>query len=138
MFICDRHESAAMGAATRAWHGSPVSDVRSFTPDPGEDEGELLDGVTERRLIFGHTHLQFRRPATVGDVELVNPGSAGMPFDGDHRAAYALLADDGTLTHRRVAYDHASVPAALRERYGDADWAQLPGWRFTHAQFGGV
>jgi predicted phosphodiesterase len=131
-------ESAAIGDATRAWHGSPVSDVRSFTPEPGDDEAELLAGVTERRLIFGHTHLQFRRTATVGDTELVNPGSAGMPFDGDHRAAYALLAGDGTLTHRRVAYDHAAVPAALRARYGDAEWAQLPAWRFTHAQFAGV
>jgi predicted phosphodiesterase len=131
-------QSAAIGDATRAWHGSPVSDVRSFTPEPGEDEAELLDGVTEGRLIFGHTHLPFRRAAVAGDVELVNPGSAGMPFDGDHRAAYALLAEDGTIAHRRVAYDHPSVPAALRERYGDAEWARLPAWRFTHAQFGRV
>jgi predicted phosphodiesterase len=128
-------ESAAVGADTRAWHGSPVSDVRSFTPEPGDDEAELLEGVRERRLIFGHTHLPFRRTSAVGDVELVNPGSVGMPFDGDHRAAYALLADDGTLVHRRVAYDHASVPAALRERYGDAAWLAAPVFRFTHAQF---
>jgi predicted phosphodiesterase len=127
-------ESAPIGADTRAWHGSPVSDVRSFTPEPSDDEAELLDGVGERRLIFGHTHLPFRRAAAVGDVELVNPGSAGMPFDGDHRAAYALLVDDGTITHRRVAYDHASVPAALQERYGDAAWVQAPLSRFTYAR----
>jgi predicted phosphodiesterase len=131
-------ESAALGDDTRAWHGSPVSDVRSFTPDPGEDEAELLDGVAEQRLIFGHTHLPFRRRSTVGGVELVNPGSVGMPFDGDHRAAYALLAGDGTVTHRRVAYDHPSVPVALRERYGDAPWVQAPAHRFTHAQLAGV
>ena len=127
-------ESAAIDARTRAWHGSPASDVRSFTPEPGDDEAELLDGVRERRLIFGHTHLPFRRMSATGAVELVNPGSAGMPFDGDHRAAYALLADDGTLTHRRVAYDHAQVPAALRERYGDAAWIEAPVFRFTHAR----
>ncbi|HTN23091.1 MAG TPA: metallophosphoesterase family protein [Solirubrobacteraceae bacterium] len=132
-------ESAPVGAGTRAWHGSPVSDVRSFTPHPGDDEAELLAGVTERRLIFGHTHLPFRRMSTAGAVELVNPGSVGMPFDGDHRAAYALLdEDDGTLTHRRVAYDHGAVPLALRERYGDAAWVQAPAYRFTHAQLGGV
>jgi predicted phosphodiesterase len=128
-------ESAAIGADTRAWHGSPVSDVRSFMPEPDDDEADLLDGVRERRLIFGHTHLPFRRMSAVGDVELVNPGSVGMPFDGDHRAAYALLADDGTIAHRRVDYDHASVPAALRERYGDAAWLDAPVFRFTHAQF---
>jgi hypothetical protein len=61
-----------------------------------------------------------------------------MPFDGDHRAAYALLAADGTPTHRRVAYDHAAVPVALRERYGDADWVRAPAHRFTHARLGGV
>jgi predicted phosphodiesterase len=128
-------ESAAVDADTRAWHGSPVSDVRSFTPEPGDDEAELLEGVSERRLVFGHTHLPFRRMSAVGGVELVNPGSVGMPFDGDHRAAYALLADDGTIAHRRVAYDHASVPAALRERYGDEAWVDTPELRFTHARF---
>jgi predicted phosphodiesterase len=127
-------ESTEVDADTRAWHGSPVSDVRSFTPEPGDDEAELLDGVSERRLIFGHTHLPFRRMSAVGDVELVNPGSVGMPFDGDHRAAYALVADDGTIAHRRVAYDHASVPAALRERYGDEPWVDAPEFRFTHAR----
>jgi predicted phosphodiesterase len=127
-------ESADVDADTRAWHGSPVSDVRSFMPEPGDDEAELLGGVSERRLIFGHTHLPFRRMSATGDIELVNPGSVGMPFDGDHRAAYALLAADGTIAHRRVAYDHASVPAALRERYGDEAWVDAAELRFTHAR----
>ena len=128
-------QSAALGEDTRAWHGSPVSDVRSFLPEPGDDEAELLAGVGERRLIFGHTHLPFARTSAVGDIELVNPGSVGMPFDGDHRAAYALLHDDGRIEHRRIEYDHAAVPAALRERYDDADWLEAPLYRFTHARF---
>ena len=131
-------ESAPVGTETRAWHASPVSDVRSFTPEPGDDEAELLEGVAERRLIFGHTHLPFRRASAVGGIELVNPGSVGMPFDGDHRAGYALLADDGTIVHRRIAYDHAAVPAALRDRYGDAPWVDVLAFRFTHAQLEGV
>ena len=44
-------------------HGSPVSDVRSFLPEPAEDEAELLEGVTASRLLFGHTHVPFRRMA---------------------------------------------------------------------------
>lgn len=127
-------ESAPVDAGTRAWHASPVSDVRSFTPEPGDDEAELLAGVEERRLIFGHTHLPFRRTSAVGDIELVNPGSVGMPFDGDHRAGYALLAGDGTIAHRRVAYEHATVPSALRERYGDTPWVDVIAFRFTHAR----
>ncbi len=128
--------SAPIGADGRAWHGSPVSDVRSFLPEPGEDEAELLAGVTEARLVFGHTHLPFRRRAAVAGIELVNPGSVGMPFDGDHRAAYALLHDDDAIEHRRVAYEHGAVPAALRERYGDAAWLEGPLYRFTHARLG--
>ena len=50
--------------ATLICHGSPVSDIRSFFPEPGEDETELLDGITAERLIFGHTHLPFRRHTT--------------------------------------------------------------------------
>ncbi len=126
--------SAPLDDHTRAWHGSPVSDVRSFLPEPADDEAELLDGVRERRLVFGHTHLPFARISPIHGIELVNPGSVGMPFDGDHRAAYALLHDDGAIEHRRVPYDHAAVPAALRDRYGDAAWLAGPLHRFTHAR----
>jgi predicted phosphodiesterase len=129
-------ESAPLDERTRAWHGSPLSDVRSFAPEaPADDEAELLDGATEARLVFGHTHVQFRRPASTGEIELINPGSVGIPLDGDHRAAYALLHDDGTIAPRRVAYGHADVPRALRERYGDAAWIQPVLYRLEHARF---
>jgi len=108
-------ESLTIGA-TRFVHASPLSDVRSFLPEPGDDEAELLAGVHEDRLVFGHTHLQFGRRAR-GGIELVNPGSVGMPFDGDPRAAYALIGDDGEVELRRVGYDHGSSAAAVRERF---------------------
>ena len=128
-------ESAPLPYGTRAWHASPVSDVRSFAPAPAADESELLAGVSDARLVFGHTHLPFARTSLVGGVELVNPGSVGMPLDGDHRAAYALLHDDGAIAHRRVGYDHAAVPAALRERFGDEDgWVRRILHRVTHAR----
>lgn len=98
-------------------HGSPVSDVRSFLPEPAADEAELLEGVGQARVVFGHTHLQFRRQGA-GGIELVNPGSVGMPADGDHRAAYALVHPDGPVELRRVGYDHAASAAAVRERFG--------------------
>jgi diadenosine tetraphosphatase ApaH/serine/threonine PP2A family protein phosphatase len=103
-------------ADTRFVHGSPPSDVRSFLPEPADDEGELLAGVAEGRLVFGHTHLQFRRRAP-GGIELVNPGSVGMPFDGDPRAGWALLSEDGDIELRRVPYDHEASAAAVRERF---------------------
>lgn len=127
-------ESAAIAEGTRAWHGSPVSDVRSFLPQAADDEAELLAGVQERRLIFGHTHLPFARISAVDGIELVNPGSVGMPLDGDHRAAYALLHDDASIEHRRVAYDHEDVTAALRDRFGDTDWHDRIAHRFGQAR----
>ncbi len=127
--------SALLPDGARAWHGSPVSDVRSFLPEAADDETELLAGVREPRLLFGHTHLPFARMSSGGDVELVNPGSVGMPLDGDHRAAYALLHENGRIEHRRITYDHAAVPAALRERFGDDDgWVRRILHRFTHAR----
>jgi len=99
----------------RFCHGSPVSDVRSFLPEPGADEAELLAGVEERTLVFGHTHLPFSRTAEDG-IRLVNPGSVGMPFDGDTRAAWAVIHPDGQIEHRRVAYDADGTAAAARER----------------------
>jgi putative phosphoesterase len=110
-------------------HGSPVSDMRSFLPEPADDEPELLAGVTASRLMFGHTHLQFRRMA--GGIELINPGSVGVPLDGDHRAAYAVIHDDGRLEHRRVAYDHAASAARVRSL---GDWAEVMALRIERAE----
>jgi predicted phosphodiesterase len=99
-------------------HGSPVSDVQSFFPEPAPGEEDLMGDVADGRLVFGHTHLAFARTGPHG-VELVNPGSVGMPFDGDHRAAYAVVRD-GDVEHRRVPYDHQASADAIRERIGEA------------------
>jgi predicted phosphodiesterase len=96
-------------------HGSPVSDVRSFLPEPADDEAELLEGIRHTRVIFGHTHLPFRRVSEVREIELVNPGSVGMPFDGDTRAGYAFVEPHGRVEHRRVAYDVGAAVARVRE-----------------------
>jgi predicted phosphodiesterase len=119
---------------TRYVHGSPVSDVRSFMPQPDADEAELLEGVAEPRLVFGHTHLPFRRISAVGGIELVNPGSVGLPYDGDQRAAYALVHPDRRVEHRRVAYDHGASAARMRERWPDADWAETVARRIEQAR----
>ncbi len=112
-------------------HGSPVSDVESFAPEPNDADAELLAGVKAERLVFGHTHLAFRRVAA--GIELVNPGSVGMPLDGDHRAAWALVHDDGRVEQRRSAYDHMASAAAVRERLGEA--GELPARRIELASF---
>jgi diadenosine tetraphosphatase ApaH/serine/threonine PP2A family protein phosphatase len=105
-------------------HGSPLSDVDSFAPEPSDDDERLLNGVRDRTVVFGHSHLQFERPGPNGTT-LINPGSAGMPLDGDVRAAYALRRDDGQFEFRRVEYDVERAATA---------WEPLPGWGKMVAQ----
>jgi predicted phosphodiesterase len=121
-------------AGTRYVHASPISDVRSFFPQPDDDEAELLDGVEEPRLVFGHTHLPFRRISTTRGIELVNPGSVGMPLDGDPRAAYALVHPDRRVEHRRLPYDHGASAARLRARWPGAEWAETVARRIEQAR----
>src|SRR5512133_1275405 len=85
-------------------HGSPLSDVESFPPEPGADDERLVNSARDKTVVFGHSHQQFRRPGPNGTT-LINPGSAGMPLDGDVRAAYALRDDGGEFELRRVEYD---------------------------------
>lgn len=98
-------------------HGSPLSDVESFPAEPGEDDERMLDGVRDTTVVFGHSHLQFMRRGPNGTT-LVNPGSVGMPLDGDVRAAYALRSDDGEFRFRRVEYDVELAAAAYEALHG--------------------
>lgn len=118
---------------TRYCHASPISDLRSFLPEPSDDEDELLQGIAEARVVFGHTHLPFSRTAA-GGIELVNPGSVGMPLDGDPRAAYALVHPDGSVEHRRVQYDHEASAVAVEERFERAAWARRSATRLRSAR----
>ena len=97
-------------------HGSPISDVESFAPRPEEGEERMLGGVRDRTIVFGHSHQQFRRPGPDG-TDLVNPGSVGMPLDGDARAAWATW--DGDFEFRRTEYDVEGAAAAYRAMGGE-------------------
>ena len=116
-------------------HASAASDMRSFMPKPADDEGELLEAIPGgvALLVFGHTHLPFVREAR--GVRLVNPGSVGMPLDGDPRAAWAVVHDDGRVEHRRVGYDHERSAASLVDRFGDKEWTRTIAGRVRNARF---
>ena len=81
--------------------------------DASSDEkiAALLDGVDERLVVGGHTHMQQRRG------RYVNAGSVGMPYEGDV-AAFWLLVDDGEPSFRRTPFD---VDAAI-EVLVHSDW----------------
>ena len=108
-------------------HGSPLSDVESFAPEPETGEERLLAGEAGRTILFGHSHQQFRRPGP-DETMLVNPGRVGMPLDGDPRAAWALY-EDGELELRRTEYDVERAAAQMRT-YGE--WAEPIVYRIEH------
>ena len=52
----------------------------------------------------------------------MNPGSVGMPLDGDPRAAWAVRDDDGEFHFRRTEYDverAAHAYRAMRSGFGE-------------------
>jgi putative phosphoesterase len=101
-------------------HGSPRSDeeiITAITPPKRLDP--ILDGVRERVVVCGHTHVQFDR--RIGDRRLVNAGSVGLPYEGEAGiACWALLGPDVEL--RRARYDIGLAVEALRATgYPDGD-----------------
>jgi len=98
-----------------AVHASPRSDEEGIFPDTTDAEiEEMLAGVEARLVVCGHTHLPLDRQ--VGRWRVINPGSLGLPFDGDQRAAYVLLefGDEGCqASFRRAPYDVEGVIARL-------------------------
>ena len=52
-------------------------------------------------VCVGHTHIQFN--LTVNGVVVINPGSVGLPRDGDPRAAFAII-EDNKIELKRVEY----------------------------------
>jgi diadenosine tetraphosphatase ApaH/serine/threonine PP2A family protein phosphatase len=123
--------SARIDDHTVAWHASFGSDMAGLAPEAQDGEVELLD-PSARRIVVGHTHLQFVREAKDGTT-ICNPGSVGVPLDGDARAAYGLVRDSGTIELRRVPYDNAAAAAALCERFAGA-WVDVVAGRIARAR----
>lgn len=96
------------------YHGSPKDHEEFLFADTPESRFlEIAQGCGQDIVITGHSHTPYHK--YLGNVHFINPGSAGRMFDGDPRAAYAVLTlEDGRIAveHHRVAYD---VEAVVRE-----------------------
>lgn len=102
-------------------HASPDDLWRAPTHD-SEDEvlQETYGRLDTDLVVYGHTHRPFVRK--VGDITVINRGSAGLSYDGDWRAAY-LVIDDGKPSIRRVEYDlEKEVDDLLGSNYPFAPW----------------
>jgi putative phosphoesterase len=94
-------------------HASPQDQLFGYVPtdSPVATWRAALAPVRSAEFVLvGHTHDQFTRQ--IDDIMLVNPGSVGMPKDGDPRAAFAVF-DNGRIDLRRTSYDTGRAAARI-------------------------
>src|SRR3954447_13315980 len=102
-------------------HATPRNDTEIRTVLSSDERWlEVLDGVTQRTVVCGHTHVQFDR--TVGGVRIVNAGSVGMPYADEPGAYWALLGPEVDL--RRTEYDTAATLQAIVETGIPTEWPE--------------
>jgi putative phosphoesterase len=104
------------GVHVMSVHGSPRKiDEYVYQNRPAATFEQLAKLAGCDVLLFGHTHLPYRR--RVGRTLFVNAGSVGRPKDGDPRAGYAVLQLERhrKVEFRRVAYDVHAAARAVRE-----------------------
>jgi len=93
-------------------HATPHSDLEVVTPArPDEELAELLEGVEQRIVVAGHTHMQQDR--RIGAIRFVNAGSVGLPYEGELAAFWAVL-DGGEVELRRTPLEVEAVAAVFR------------------------
>jgi putative phosphoesterase len=94
-------------------HAIPGGDFegRLIMPDISDEDLQKSIGQIEADVICcGHTHFpMFRR---LGQKIFLNPGSVGLPLDGDQRASYAVW-HDGKISIRRAKYDLSATATRM-------------------------
>ncbi len=92
---------AAGGQKVLLVHATPRDPMDEYAPPDAARWTDRLAGVDADVVCVGHTHHAYA--LTVGKTTVVNPGSVGLPRDGDPRAAYAVI-EDGRVELKRVEY----------------------------------
>jgi len=91
-------------------HATPRDPLDEYTTSDPKAWEPRLHGIKADFVLVGHTHQQFSFP--VGTITLLNPGSVGLPRDGDPRARYAII-EDGAVTLKQVDYSIADTIAGI-------------------------
>jgi predicted phosphodiesterase len=122
------------GATLLCFHGSPRSnsDLITATTQDSELEG-MLGGFQAAVMAGGHSHSQMLR--RFGDTMLINPGSAGLPYERVRAmgrvchppwAEYAVVGSVGrslSIEFRRTPLDvDALIQVALDSGMPHAEW----------------
>ena len=102
-------------------HASPESVWRAPHANAGDAELEApYRSLAQDIIVYAHIHQPFVR--SIANRIVANTGSVSLSYDGDTRASYLLVDDDGP-TIRRVAYDLDSECKALAQSgIPHADW----------------
>jgi putative phosphoesterase len=92
-------------------HGLPET-LEIVTPATTDEElAGILEGVGQRVVVAGHTHMQQDR--RIGAIRFVNAGSVGLPYEGELAAFWALL-DGGEPELRKTPLELEKVAEAFR------------------------
>jgi len=70
-------------------HATPRDPMDEYAPADAEFWARRLEQIEADIVCVGHTHMPFT--LEVGNKLVVNPGSVGLPRDGNPRASYAVL-----------------------------------------------
>jgi len=82
-------------------HATPRDPLDEFAPADPEFWAHRLVGVRADVVCVGHTHQPYA--FAIDGTLVVNPGSVGLPRDGDPRAGYAII-DGADVELKRVEY----------------------------------
>jgi putative phosphoesterase len=108
-------------------HANPGSGKRSLTvATPEKRLRQIAREAKADVIVCGHSHQPFVKQ--VDSVWFINPGSVGLPRDGDPRASYTLLQllqDEIAVQHFRIEYDVEQTATACREHKLPESFAQM-------------
>lgn len=122
------------GRQIRVLHASPQDLHEHVFPDAPEarllamfENTELTgDGPLPDIVIYGDTHVPFRRP--LGPRVLLNVGSVGHPLDGQIQATYAIIQGHPGTAFGPLGYTIVRVPYDVERAIQDAKEAGLTAW----------
>lgn len=93
-------------------HATPRDPLDEYLLKDPQTWGKRLQNVDADVVCVGHTHIQFS--IQVNGIVVLNPGSVGLPRDGDPRAAYAII-DDNKIEMKRIDYPIEKTIARVDE-----------------------
>jgi diadenosine tetraphosphatase ApaH/serine/threonine PP2A family protein phosphatase len=103
------------------FHGSPAAHHEFlFDITPDSRFLELAGYCGSKIIVTGHSHTPYHK--FLGQTHFINPGSVGRMFDGDPRAAFAVL----TLCRNTINVDHYRIPYNILETTGALTALKLP------------